>query len=411
MKKPTLALVSTYKVECGIASYAEVIESELKNHFEARVFPLPPSYFKAPSGDAAKIADSIIDDICKELPKFDVVNLQLEPGIFGSNPKIIFKRLKKLINASPRVILTLHTICYKTSSSFTKDFIKTLLKRPRSIRNLISRNQWVNLFTKLFDFLQKTKPSSYYIIAHTKREADNIAATFGIKNIIDTPLSLLSRENIDAAINDSNSRVRLIRNYHLQDTDILIGVFGFITPYKGIETVIKALDFLPTNHKLMLFGAVHPNSIQPTQATNKYVLKLLKLTERFNAAERAGDRVMFCGKTTDKEFVEAMNACDFVILPYLETAQTSSGPTSMALELKKKIVTTNNHFFNEVAKYAKNCFLQFDIGNHLQLAQKIKYFPQDEIINQSLIDYNTQFNLEKRAIIYHQCWEKLSKIN
>ena len=42
---------------------------------------------------------------------------------------------------------------------------------------------------------------------------------------------------------------------------VLIGVFGFINEYKGIGTAIQALQHLPKNHHLLIFGGVHPQEI------------------------------------------------------------------------------------------------------------------------------------------------------
>jgi glycosyltransferase involved in cell wall biosynthesis len=409
VKKPKLALVSTYKIECGIAVYAECIRIQLEKHFEVTVFPLPSGYFRANDKYSFQIAEKMINDMCEKLSGFDVVNLQLEPGIFGPTPKIILKRLKKLINASQKVIITLHTFLYKTSNSIS--IIKSIIKRPHTILGILAYERWTNFYSKLFDFLKKTKSDSYCLITHTQREAKNIMLMFGLKNVVDIPLSWLSQEDINT-ITQSNTRAELIKNYQLQDDTILIGIFGFIATYKGIETAINAMKLLPLNYRLLVFGTVHPNSIQAQKEQaqkeiDKYTAYLLKLTEQINISE---DKIIFCGKTTDEEFPRAMNACDFIVLPYLEIGQTSSGPLAIALALKKKILTTNNKFFNEVAKYAKHCFLQFDIGNHIQLAQQIKYSFQNETINKALNTYNAEFNLEKRAIIYQQCWEKMSKI-
>ena len=46
---------------------------------------------------------------------------------------------------------------------------------------------------------------------------------------------------------------------------VLIGVFGFLNEYKGIGTAIQALQHLPKNHHLLIFGGVHPQEIAARQ--------------------------------------------------------------------------------------------------------------------------------------------------
>jgi glycosyltransferase involved in cell wall biosynthesis len=37
----------------------------------------------------------------------------------------------------------------------------------------------------------------------------------------------------------------------------LIGVFGFLSRYKGFETAIRAMRHLPSDHHLLIFCGVH----------------------------------------------------------------------------------------------------------------------------------------------------------
>ena len=57
-------------------------------------------------------------------------------------------------------------------------------------------------------------------------------------------------------------------------------------------------------------------------------------------------------------------------------ASASSGPISQALELGCRIIASRTHTFLEFAEYHKEAIEFFDIGNHLELAERIVARPQ-----------------------------------
>ena len=87
-------------------------------------------------------------------------------------------------------------------------------------------------------------------------------------------------------------------------------------------------------------------------------------------------RLHFMGALGETEFLGGMAICDAVVLPYLEVGQSSSGPISQALELGCRIIASRTHTFLEFAEYHKDAIEFFDIGNHLELAERILARPQ-----------------------------------
>jgi glycosyltransferase involved in cell wall biosynthesis len=188
----------------------------------------------------------------------------------------------------------------------------------------------------------------------------------------------------------------------LPEDAVLIGVFGFINEYKGIGTAIQALQHLPKNHHLLIFGGVHPQEITLRQPRHSYISKLFEhgfvdatLYDKLGelAAEGAprlvveadrglpellgrhpknlSERIHFMGAQADSEFLAGMAVCDTVVFPYLEVGQSSSGPISQALELGCRIVASRTHAFLEFAEYHSNAIEFFDIGNHVELAERL----------------------------------------
>jgi glycosyltransferase involved in cell wall biosynthesis len=194
----------------------------------------------------------------------------------------------------------------------------------------------------------------------------------------------------------------------LPDDVALIGVFGFLNEYKGITTAIQALQYLPANHHLLIFGGVHPQEILHRQPRHPYISTLFEhaymdttLYDRMSAAGASSEapplvvaadqglrellgahprdlsaRIHFMGALAEPEFLAGMAICDAVVFPYLEVGQSSSGPISQALELGCRIIASRTHAFLGFAEYHPSAVEFFDIGNHLELAERLLARPQ-----------------------------------
>jgi hypothetical protein len=77
------------------------------------------------------------------------------------------------------------------------------------------------------------------------------------------------------------------------------------------------------------------------------------------------------GAPDDADFLAGMAVCDIVVLPYLEVGQSASGPISQAAELGCRVIASRTHAFPEFARYHPETIEFFDIGNHLELAERI----------------------------------------
>jgi len=82
-------------------------------------------------------------------------------------------------------------------------------------------------------------------------------------------------------------------------------------------------------------------------------------------------RIHFMGAPAEAEFVAGMAICDTVVFPYIEVGQSASGPISQALEIGCRIIASRTHTFLEFAEYHKDAVEFFDIGNYLELAERI----------------------------------------
>ena len=247
--------------------------------------------------------------------------------------------------------------------------------------------------------LQQKKPVS--AIVHNRRDLCDARYLYGLDHVFDHPLAYLGAAEV-AEIHAHASHRRLPMLDPLPPDAVLIGVFGFLNEYKGIGTAIQALQYLPSNHHLLIFGGVHPQEIAPRQARHPYISALFAdaymdttLYDRLGASgagegpplvvnadqglrELLGShprdlstRIHFMGALEEPDFLGGMAICDAVVFPYLEVGQSSSGPISQALELGCRIIASRTHAFLEFAEYHKAAVEFFDIGNHLELAERL----------------------------------------
>lgn len=425
--KPKLAIISTFDELCGIAGYTKALVPQLNEHFDVTVFDLDQFFFRAEAKSVQKLADAEIERICSVLSNFDVVNIQLEHGTLGRTKKAIFRRFEKIVKASPNLCVTFHTILQSTPFSWgetAKAAMKLRIDKVFGFWSDHRDNQLVS--SKLYRLLKDRKAS---VIVHTRRDMRMLKYVHQIEKVFDHPLSFYSKKTIDEVKQTAN-RSDFARLKNLPADAVVLGCFGFVSKYKGIDVALQALRLLPGNFHLAIFGGLHPNEIKKGVPLDGYVSDLLEqiepgrkwldvngdanaklnLTlgaedyERLTAAKHPADlssRVHFMGALKDEDFPRAMHVCDIALLPYMEVGQSSSGPMSIAIEMGKPVVASRTKAFMQIERYHPDRVSLFEVGNFLELAQvvsavKVHSSGSDELF------YDTSSNAElyQRALGY-----------
>ena len=426
-RRKRLALISTHDDLCGIAAYTRSLEKQLDDVFEVRVFDLDQYLLRSRHGRVRKFGDRHIQDICREIREYDAVNLQLEHGTLGRDCHDIHRRFSWILRASPRLSVTFHTV-FQCEAFNYGEYLREILQCNFS-KAVAMRAQYYRahlLSAGLASRLRRTqrfKPVS--LIVHTRRDLSLMKFAYGMRNVYDHPLVFLSAADA-AQIRRTASRKKFPVLDNVPTESKLIGVFGFLGRYKGFDTVIRALHHLPEDYHLLIFGGVHPNEIKPHQSLDPVVSSLFdagyvdtSVAERIrsNAAGTApmisvavdssmrdlliehpkdlSHRIHFMGSQSDADFLAGMVVCDAVVFPYLEVGQSSSGPISQALELGSRVIASRTHTFIQLSRYHHQMIEFFDIGNHLELAGRIRARPQFE-----RREHYPAFNVETNKAIY-----------
>jgi glycosyltransferase involved in cell wall biosynthesis len=299
--------------------------------------------------------------------------------------------------------VTFHTLLMPPAfdtAAFAKSLLTLNLKAAARIQAEFRRAHLLSYgIARQLQRLQRYKQVS--AIVHNRRDLFDARYLYGIREVRDHPLSFLGTGEIEA-IRAGASRRRFPMLDELPPDAVLVGVFGFLNEYKGIGTAIQALHHLPKNHHLLIFGGIHPQEIARGQPRHPYISSLFHqayvdttLYDRLKEGNAPGapplvveadrglrelldahprdlsQRIHFMGALAEADFVGGMAICDAVVFPYLEVGQSASGPISQALELGCRIIASRTHTFLEFAEYHKDAVEFFDIGNHLELAERI----------------------------------------
>lgn len=104
-------------------------------------------------------------------------------------------------------------------------------------------------------------------------------------------------------------------------------------------------------------------------------------------------------------FNETSHCVDFCIASYYENGQSASGTSSIAFELGQKLITSRTSTFEEHQKYWPNSFEMFDIGNWIELRDKILYFSKEKEIN--LQKQLNKYTPENLGVLYHDKYHHL----
>jgi glycosyltransferase involved in cell wall biosynthesis len=438
-KRPKLAIVSTYGELCGIAAYTHFLRAQLEHDFDVEILPLDQSLLRLTNPRVRRVATKHIESIAARLPEFDFVNLQLEHGTFGSCPADVLRHLGILIDAARAVSVTFHSVPQQEGSPLSA---LAPLRRLKVLDTVRSVQAWRNTWTlsqripAMMSAKQAEKPLS--VIVHTRRDRTLMQHAFGLNNVYDHPLAFLDGKTVED-VRATARREEFPGLSEIGDDAVLIGVFGFISRYKNVGMVLRALRLLPKNYHVLLFGAVHPQEITKFSPINRYLSEVL--TESgigISGLERLRDRnkddplnimldadavkllepelgelhgrVHFMGAMDDPAFLRGMSICDSVVLPYLEVGQTSSGPIAQALEIGARVIASRNHAFLEFSRYHPGAIEFFDIGNYLELAQRISSSPPAKRAGRPKFNTDTNREVYLRANTLHHAPSATSSV-
>jgi glycosyltransferase involved in cell wall biosynthesis len=399
-----LAIISTYNENCGNASYTHALKNAFAKYIEVEVLPLDLFLLQGTSPALIKAGDRHIKELCNKIKEFDYINIQFEAGLYGGRIVDIYRRIRWLIDACPSLTLTMHRVDTDVSSFFKALSLGFKTGSYKRFKSAVGSGKFANLTKKIIHHCKNSQSSkNIWIKVHTRRDSRSVRIIYGNEKVFDYPLVFLTQQQIVESWNH-NLRQEFLHKHGFKPTDKVVGIFGYLSEYKGIETAIKALNMLPPEYKLGVFGSQHPQTVKRNEAVHPYLQSLFSLMSEIDAERlseqnklarldwlrrkrslvnsdaldqqnpvvtKMADRIRFIGTLSDPEFIEALRLCDAAVLPYLEVGQSMSGIVVLGIESGAKLICANNLSFAETRRYFPDTFLNFDIGNAYELAQKV----------------------------------------
>lgn len=344
MRAPRVALITTWNSRCGIAEYSADLVGEAGAQWDVELYansnaePVDPlrDEFVARSWIADPRAPT--DDLQQYLARSDaeLVHVQYNFGFLG------LTQLAQLIETeSPNrpVIVTLHR---------TEDLESPeLIVRLGQIRNALATADRLVVHQAADEFRMRD---------------------LGLTNIARIPIGVPT--GLGRPVNE-------VRNLLGLDIDLpVIGTYGFILPHKGTLELIRAVAELKQQgvHVALLgLCAIHPDP-----ASSAYASECAAEVERLGL----NDVVRLITDFLPADVSQLLlGVADVIVLPYHETAESSSASLRSVLSVGRPIIATDLAIFRD----ARDALMLVDPpGTATALAEAIRRLVGDSTLVETL---------------------------
>ncbi len=282
----------------------------------------------------------------------DLIHIQHEFGLFGGSKlpwKYSFPEfIGRLRDACPktRVVMTAHTVLPPNYQFATSG--EWLERQFRTLANRFLLERWKPLwFEKTFGAVDAT-------IVHSQQQIQTIKnagcqTVDAIPHFVYNQPSSTPGARLPPVLEKSWDRTR----------EKLVVVFGYFTPDKGQDVVIRALKYLPRDVRLVLAGGLRRPE---DESYYKDCLRLLK-------TEGLLDRATLTG-FLDADFIAPLyKSASVVVAPFRETS--GSGSLAQAFAARAAIVASDLPLNQEMLKRVPGCLELFKTENAEDCARVI----------------------------------------
>lgn len=326
-----VAFLSTYPPrECGIANFTYDLISELK-----KIPELDPTVIALSDADYEYGTDLFFDlqqqdrkgyrEAAKRLNESDVDLLMVEHeyGIFGGKEGSYLLDLVDRVKLP--IVTTLHTVL--ASPNRTQRKVLAKLCRKSEVVVIMANNS-----RGLLEEKYGVGPSKTVLIHH------------GVPC-----LDLPSREELKKEMGFEGRTV--------------ISTFGLLSPGKGLEYGIEAIEVVSRKHKDVLYlilGQTHP--VVKRRYGEAYRSRLEQMVREKNLQ----DNVEFVNKyLTQEEIIRYLKLSDIYMTPYLGREQAVSGTLAYAIAYGRVVVSTPYAYAREMLAEGRGLLADFKDGNSL----------------------------------------------
>ena len=226
---------------------------------------------------------------------------------------------------------------------------------------------------KIAPFFRDRRTSGHALTNTRRSRVVFVNSGFASARTTPVPHGLGARNGAVLSLDSSAAKARL----GYPPDAVVLSLFGFIAPYKGHDTAIRALRHLPSNYHLAIVGDLHPES-----RGNRALNQALSLAERSRTLAR---RVRVTGYA-ESETVDLYHAAtDLCLAPYHDGALSGSAAITWALSSGKPVIASKIPSFCEIDDHA-GCLLLFTDGCDHELAWQIQHLAESPALQQTLVE-------------------------
>jgi len=320
-----VAVIAPHGVKCGIFSYTrDLSEALAEKDVESCIIRLPRFGRKTP-----QILQQVVDQI--PLKDVDLVHVQHEYGLYNNLEGGFYAGLKRL---GKPLVSTMHAIGNLNIDRVIADTSDKVIVHNKFCKGRFRFNSEI--------IHHGCKPSEIM----PKKEA-------------------MKKLGIDERVP-------------------VVGYCGFISSYKGLETLIEAVSKIPQS-ALLIGGGWH------TEPGNQYIASLNEMSRRL-----LPHRCKWIGFVPDEDLPMMYGGVDIVVYPSVYA--TESGALLMAMSHGKAVIANRLPPFKEKEKLG--ALTTFKGVN--SLARKIRLLLKDE-------DARTKLEAGARSYVEANSWEKVAE--
>lgn len=162
-------------------------------------------------------------------------------------------------------------------------------------------------FFELADWSRRLLQGEFHAVVHSGRHADLLR-----QSVPGVGVSIIHLPAISGGIADDS--IASMRSRHAPEGQRLVTISGFIKQHKGYELVIRALNSLSENVKLLIAGGPQ------TDEDRAHLESLQRLIADFGLEER----VEITGYLSEPELQQIIKASDIVIAPFRSMTASAS---------------------------------------------------------------------------------------
>lgn len=396
-----IGIVTAYDENEANSEYSKALKEEFERQgHSVEILRLPFNIFTVPSHSTQKLADILINEMAEKIKNLNYINIQYESQLFGTECDAIKRRVNTLIKAckSKAFSITMHSQINFNSKIINTNILKSFLYRKFKKRKKIT---FKNINFMIFDILAQVVKHNGMIITHTERAKKRVLSAFPSAHVVAFPLCYKRLEDIQSAKKNFNAEeYKRTKGISLKPGTKVIGILGTFTFWKDFKTVINALLFLPEEYHLFIWGGQHKLEFASHPEGLKSTDSLLTLIRSENLAHR----VHFMGyQPSSEDMLNAQLFCDYIVLPYKEVGEDGPGAACSALETCDNVFFSRTATFEELKLFCKECVFNYDMGNYLELAEKIKSLPDKDRIMRERKQYFKTYNITENVKMYLSC--------